>query len=909
MNFTLFLIFYFQLNFIFLGKLNSFFYLSEIIFYSMNPREALFKYFGFESFRQNQKEIIEAILEGKNVIAVLPTGAGKSLCYQIPALVSSNFSIVISPLIALMKDQVDALNKQENLASFINSTMSYYEAEEVLQNIAFGKTKILYVAPERLENIAFADKIKSLAPVYLFVDEAHCISEWGHNFRPSYRRIKDFIDYSGIEKIAAFTATATPEVVKDISNQLSLKEPKIFVRGFERENLSININLTKNKKEKCLQLISQYKTPAIIYTASRRKSEEISEYLNLHKIRTEFYHAGLPPEERKRVQEAFINDELPVIAATNAFGMGIDKKDIRVVIHYNTPGSIENFYQEIGRAGRDGKPSYVFLLHEDNDINIQNYFLSASHPDKILIQNIYAAICDFGKIAEGNLPDSEIPINSEYISAYCKKNITKGLLFAALKILENGGYLKSLSDYDKRTTVQINFDKVKLKEFTKKTTNENLKEVILFLLREYGSEIFKSKIIISSSKISGLIKLNESKVEESLEILENLGIISYNRISSKDSVILTSPRVPAERLQLDYKKINENYLRLQKKIDLIVEFVYSNECRFKYILNYFGEEVSNYKCGKCDNCVTEEKISESSGEYIKEIILRTIYESESLIESALLNILTGTSKIEKNKKISTFGNCGNYEFSDLKVMVHELLAQNLIERSSDGRRRLSITVKGIESLKIAGLIEEVIEEKEIEDLNFEENLELYNLLREARASASKRFLQTPYLICPDNVMRNVALIRPKNGTELLAVEGFNNRMYNKLGSDFLEILTKFNDDKEKQPEKKTEEKTLPQNIKETLLLLNKGHKLKDIASLRQLSEAVISMQIETILEYHPEVKIDKLYENDILDLILTEIKKGFDDLKDLKSRLPEKINYSLIRIAVAKNKFTLNYPS
>ncbi|KAB2844397.1 MAG: ATP-dependent DNA helicase RecQ, partial [Ignavibacterium sp.] len=298
----------------------------------MTAQQILKKYFNYGNFRAAQEEIISEILSGTNVIAILPTGAGKSLCYQIPALMGDDYTIVISPLIALMKDQVDSLNKTSEIAAFVNSTQSDKEVEQVLQNIKYGKIKIVYVAPERLENPEFANRLKSLNPNYLFVDEAHCISQWGHNFRPSYTKIKDFIKFTGIKKISAFTATATPEVVKDIIKQLELKNSNLIIKGFKRDNLFITAEITKKKKERCLLLCSQYKGTAIIYTSSRKKAEELSEYLKLNKLNCEYYHAGLDPIIRKKIQEDFIEDRLPVIVATNAFGMGIDKKDIRLVI-------------------------------------------------------------------------------------------------------------------------------------------------------------------------------------------------------------------------------------------------------------------------------------------------------------------------------------------------------------------------------------------------------------------------------------------------------------------------------------------------------------------------------------------------------------------------------------------------
>ncbi len=871
----------------------------------MLPIQALQKYFGYNSFRLGQKEIIDAILQGNNVLAILPTGAGKSICYQVPSLVSEHFSIVISPLIALMKNQVDSLNNPsttgENLAAFINSTMSFYETEEVLQNISYGKIKILYVAPERLENITFAERIKKLNPSYLFVDEAHCISEWGHNFRPSYRKILDFINYTGIKNISAFTATATPEVIDDIIVQLNLKSPKVFVKGFERDNLRLNLVITKKKKEKCFELIIRYKTPAIIYTSSRRNAEEVSEFLTFKRISCSYYHAGLAHEERKKIQEDFLNDKIPIIAATNAFGMGIDKKDIRLIIHYNIPGSIENYYQEIGRAGRDGKESYAFLLYDDSDINIHNYFLSNSHPDKRIIHGVYNAICDYNKIAEGIQPESEIILNPEYISAYVKKNINKGLLYTTLKILESAGYLRTISEFDNKSTFHFTTDKDKLKEFVKNSSNKNLKEVILLFLRLYGSSIFSNEVQLFLTDLASKSGLQEFDIDESLIIMDNLGIGKYIKPLSKNSVLMTSPRVNAERLRIDYKRLNESYLNLQKKIDKMVGYVFTNECRFKYILNYFGENVENYSCNKCDNCLIEKNISSESTEYLKGLILRTFHKTGPISDSILVSILKGSAKPDKYHKLETFGTCSNFLRNDLKTVMQILLSGNLIKRKTSNSKKFELDEEGLNYLKKIN----VIETSEISLEDYESDIELFNTLKEIRKNASKKYMQTGYLICPDEVLRGIVNTKPSSENELLSIKGFNQRMFNKIGKEFLEGIKNF---KQKNGHgtdtiQKKENKELPQNIKETYILLKKGYPLNSIASLRNLSEAVISMQIETIIEYEPDINIKNLIGEKDINKINSEIEKGFTDLKDLKKRLPEEISYPLIRIAVAKHKF------
>ncbi len=864
--------------------------------------EALNKYFNFTEFRPSQEEIIRAVLSGENVLAVLPTGAGKSLCYQLPSLITDGFSIVVSPLIALMKDQVDALNKNGVVAAFINSTMDFREAEDVLQKIAYGSIKLLYVAPERLENMIFAERIKNLKPAYVFIDEAHCISEWGHNFRPSYTKIKDFIKFIGVKKISAFTATATPEVEKDIIKQLELKDAKVFVRGFERENLNLNVIITAHKLEKCMELIRNYKTPAIIYTSSRKSAEEVSQYLVMNRINCGYYHAGMRAEIRKKIQENFLDDTLAVIAATNAFGMGIDKKDIRLVIHYNIPGSIENYYQEIGRAGRDGKESNIFLLYNEPDVDIQKFFIENSYPDKELIQNIYASICDYSRVAEGMMPNNDLPVNLEYLKAYAKRDISKGLLHASLRALERGNYLRGVSEFENQTTLQFITNKEKLKEFVKRTKNYSLIEAVLFLIREYGSIIFRQPVNLSLSHIAASLKIGNDEIQNSLTTLDNLSLAEFKIPAGGDNVKLLQERVNASRLNLDYKRINENYLNQQNKLDKMIDYVYTHSCRFKYILNYFGEYLDDYRCGRCDKCLIDEKLTDSTTDYIKEIILRTLNQTGGILASnSALMIIKGNSKIKKYTSMPTYGGCANYDINDLKHVLQEMISEKLIKKEKSGSKLILLDDKGIEILKTI----EPNKEIKKEETGYEKNLELYNFLTDVRKKAAKRFGQSVDIICPNDILIKIAEQKPKTKAALFNIDGVNNRMFNKIGDELLEVVKEFGTGEKLFPQegsKHEESKSLPPFLSETLSLLKQKYSLKDIASLRNLTEAVISMQVETILEYFPAVEISYFFDKNIFQKIEDEVKNGYNDLKELKSRLPVGVSYPLLRIAIAKIK-------
>ncbi len=859
---------------------------------SVTPLDALKEWFGFDQFRPGQTEIINSVIDGKNVLAILPTGGGKSICYQVPAVMAPSLSIVISPLIALMKDQVDTLKQKGIEAAYLNSTLDFNQVNEVFALILSGKLKLLYVAPEKLESFDFREKIKAIDVSYLFVDEAHCISEWGHNFRPSFRMIRSFAEYTGIDNISAFTATATPDVREDILLQLGMREPEVFVTGFARDNISINVRSDTGKKSELLKIISEYEAPAIIYTSTRKESEKTAELLRQNGYKCTYYHAGLSPEMRKIVQDDFLKGRIDIISATNAFGMGIDKNNIRLVVHYNMPGSMEAYYQEIGRAGRDGKNSHAFLLTNSRDKSLQEYFIKNQYPEYEEVARVYDAICDSVMLAVGNSYNNPVAAGQNLLNKFDLHGISRAKVNSALSVLENAGYIKYNPDFSGNTFLQFSMPPEDLQKYVKKIANTDYKNLIIILLREYGSKLLREKVKINSEKIAESLGIDLKKLFGNFEGLENIGIITLDRPNDEPEIRITAPRADSSYLQIDFQSIKMAESSAFSKLGKMVEFCETENCRSNFILQYFGE-THDETCGRCDNCLKKPLFDQNELEWIKTQVIQSLHELKGPVTRRdIFSLLRGTSKKDYLKNISVYGIFRRKE----KEKIEHALKQLIEEKSAaEIQGLISLTEKGKEN--IAGRATPEMKEK-----NYESELKLFNLLRQARKSVSSRFSQSPDLICPDKILKMIADKKPKNKSEMFFIQGMTNRMFNKAGEEFLLVINEFIKENKTSPEQEVTNKKIPENLLSVHSLLEKKYNISDIASLSGLPEAVVSMQIESLLIYFPGLSINHLFDKNEFEDIKRMADRGIWDMKEIKAGLNKNISFSKIRVALGKIK-------
>jgi ATP-dependent DNA helicase RecQ len=622
--------------------------------------DILRKYWGFDHFRPSQEPIVRDVIHGFDTLALLPTGGGKSICFQVPGLAREGLTLVISPLIALMQDQVQNLKNRGIKATCIMGGMSYREIDLILDNARFGGIDFLYTSPERLQSKLFIERFKLMQVGLIVVDEAHCISEWGHDFRPSFLKIKMLREYHPGCPIIAVTATATSRVREDIIQQLELKNPRIHEASFERKNLIYSTHQTQNKLNTIVKYcLSHSQETGIIYCQTRKSVKDTTRELLNFGIRAAAFHGGMINSERKNILDQWLTNEIRVIVATNAFGMGIDKPDVRYVFHFEFPSSLEAYFQESGRAGRDSESAKAIALWNENDLQQLQKKLEDRFPPVDAIKNCYRALCSYLKIAIGSGKDETYPIDLRlFTAAY---GIDPSSAYHSLKLLEMNGTLAFSENFFSSTKVKYLIGNKELYNF--QIAHQKYLALTTLLSRSYPG-IFDLFLEIHEQELCKRLKINESNLKQCLKELETYGILAINWSTDLPTVTLLHERLPDDYLAISHDVYKTRKRHAEEKLNAALNFLTKDICRSVILLSYFGQQ--GVPCGLCDDCRSkEERIVNSN-----------------LAKEELMSFLNHKRNLEE---------CADHlglSSSFVKILLRSLLLEERISIDSSGYRKI-----------------------------------------------------------------------------------------------------------------------------------------------------------------------------------------------------------------------------
>ena len=791
--------------------------------------------FGMESFRTGQREVIEHVLAGRDVLCVMPTGGGKSLCYQLPALLLGGLTLVVSPLIALMKDQVDVLRERNIRATLLNSTLDPLEQRTRLGEIEAGQYDLVYVAPERFRSARFVETMLRVRPALLAVDEAHCISEWGHDFRPDYAQIGLARRRIGAPPCIALTATATDLVRRDIADQLELRDPEQFVTGFDRPNLSYAVIDARRDADKLTALagvLERAPGPSIIYASSRNKCEAIGQFLHDHLRRPAVvYHAGLTREDRAEAQDRFMSGEVPVVVATNAFGMGVDKADIRSVIHYNLPGTLEAYYQEAGRAGRDGRASRCVLLYAPGDRYLQEMFIDNEYPPPDGVFHVY----EFLRKQDAD----PIELTHAEIKEGARVDLSEQAVGTALKILEGAGAVERFRPRENAAIIRIHGEPDDPSLLDRVNPQAHSQRLVLQVLEGLVNRRFNEPIYFQPDDLAAKVGIERSSLTRAIKALAADLPLDYIPPFRGNAVRVNDRSKRARDFRIDFQALDKKKQREYDKLERMVKYAQANTCRRAFILGYFGDAETSH-CGHCDNCgLTDDRpdsllprpIDTPGG---REVILKAlsgVARTKSRFGKTMVaQMLTGSNseKVQKSSlaNLSTFGILGDFRQAEVVQLLDALTAAGLIVAEDVDRFRpiLSLTPEGralfkapegdwpplvlsddlyfklqnggLNRLPVKSSPTRTTTPTEVEGGNQvedEENADLkldplYDHLRGLRTAWAREVKQSPFTIFTNQTLADLVRTRPRSPHQLSGIKGMGSYRLEKYGATILEAI-------------------------------------------------------------------------------------------------------------------------
>jgi len=850
---------------------------------------ALHEHFGFEDFREGQREVIMAILEGHDTVVVMPTGGGKSLCYQLPALMKPGATIVVSPLIALMKDQVDALAARNLPATFINSSIPFEEQKARISGVRRGLYKLVYVAPERFRSAHFVETLRSIDISLFAIDEAHCISQWGHDFRPDYLRLRQAIEDIGRPRIAALTATATPYVRADIIEQLHLDEPRAFVSGFDRPNLSINVVHTQKEREKITHIksLAASSGSGIIYTSTRKAVEQVTGRLRSAGLNVIGYHAGMDEAARSSAQDDFMSGRVQMIVATNAFGMGIDKPDIRFVVHYQMPGSVEAYYQEIGRAGRDNLPSTCVLLFNYADKRTQDYFIEGSYPPPETVARVYQAL------VATNQNRIELSVSEIAARAGIRNEMA---VQSALIILEKAGHIERGSSSENRAALRL-LMKPHDARAAVGARDTQARQVLFGLLGGYDLNE-RSDIELDVKDFSESIGLDLIAMRRALSYLSASGVISYNPARRTRGVLMLDEQ-PASSLRIRPQEVARRAALEQRKLREVISFCYTESCYRAFILDYFGDTRHAANCGTCGNCVTLTReggarrskntapLDEptSFDDFVREHVPVALDLEHELDESSRLRRAGEKAEASTNRDAREISVTQARALTDEEgLLVRKVLAcaarmqgrfgKGLLASTLRGSRARNVLQAGLDQLSTYGILDDMTQD---ELMDYIDALVASGCLKVTGGS----YPTVSLTALGGEVMRervNVELALPETSLSAFATTTF--------GSSTAAA----------KPAKAKSAST----VDETYTLYSEGLSIEEICKRRGLTEITVEKHLAECVTVGRPFDISRHVSDQDRALIEIAIDQlGTQLLRPLRDALPSHINYRMIRFVVA----------